>query len=213
MTYNDDVPKPSFAYQGSRLSLVTAGVLVGPFPVPVPSLGFGFNVAESSRGDNIRDYELRPARTTLEADPCTTQFVMFYQQKGVAWDMIFRITTDPKGGVVGTSFAMDVQSNYPEIYMSIPKIKVNQPAFGVLMRGDLPGDYMAQMTVSFWQNDLADPPIDSWLALETAYVDVAARGKKAARPEDIPMVPVGRTTLFPAHQGSKGKVLGDNYPK
>ena len=41
---------------------------------------------------------------------------------------------------------------------------------------------------------------------------VEARGRQYDSVESIPIVPVGRTTFFPADGESKGGVLGDNYP-
>ena len=63
---------------------------------------------------------------------------------------------------------MEVESNYPEIDMSIPKITVSQGGFGLLVQNVLPADYVAQMTVKFWDNGLTDLPLDGWTALEVA---------------------------------------------
>ena len=71
---NNEVPRPSFAYQGARQSLSQANLHVGPFVLPgYTGLAFGMNVAEShGRGPDVRDFELRPAKLQRETDdPCT----------------------------------------------------------------------------------------------------------------------------------------------
>jgi hypothetical protein len=206
-----DKPDPQFTYEGSGITLDPGTLSLGPFTAPYPAVVFGHAVAfEEDAG--IPTISLRPAATLLEDDPCTELFGMRYDQHGIEWEMIFRITTDPKGGLVGTSFALLTQSSYPQIPMSVSKIEVNQPAFGALVRGFLPGDYLATIVTKFWDNGNKDLPLDAWLMLEIAYVPNDHWGKEWDDDDSIPMEPLGEVVLYPAHQGSSGPVLGDNYP-
>ena len=87
-----------------------------------------------------------------------------------------------------------------------------QPGVGTLIRGKLPEDYAAAMTLRFWFNGKTEPPVDAWLLVQVSYVHIEGHGKVYARPEEVPLVSVGELILFPAHQESQGGVLGDNYP-
>lgn len=208
MTTMTGAPNPVLTYQGSHL-VQQSSIEVGPFLFKGTTSAMGLNFY--SKASEVRSYFLRPERLVVMEDPHAADFLMHYDQNGTGWEMIFRITTDPLGGVVGTSFAMDVESNYPEIDMSIGKIKVEQPAFGALVHNQLPDDYVAEIKVRFWQNGERELPLDAWLMLEVAYVKIDVITDEMDF-DNIPKVPIGTATFYPAPADSKGGVLGGNYP-
>ena len=197
-------PKPVFTYQGAHLAVY---MQIGPFSIP--DHGYGHGVSFGDIG-GVPQVIVRPQMLALPRNPPTNQVVMGYEQAGTEWEMVFRVTTDPQGGLVGGSFELGVDSNYPQTPMGIAKTEINQPAFGALVHHTLPADYRAQMTLSYWANGQLEPPLDAWVMIEIGYIPDDARGKKQT---PIPMVPLGTAVLFPAHQESKGGVLGNNYPR
>src|SRR5665213_1297398 len=154
-----EFPTPIFGYQGSGLQVQPA--TIGPFVQQIPGGVTGVDYFHDLDVDNVPETRLRPYMV-VPAEPCTLQVNNHYQQNGIEWEMIFRITSDKGGGVVGTSVALDVKSNYPEISMSIPKFEVPTGGFGMLKTNTLPADYEAAFILSYWDNGKT-PAIDGWL--------------------------------------------------
>jgi hypothetical protein len=210
-----DKPNPKFTYQGAQLTFASGDLSVGPFTFQSHARRSFGHAVDSCVFEGVPQTVLRPQATVLPADPCTTQFTMGYEQNDLEWLMVFRLTSDPAGGLKGGSFALDTDSNYPQTPMSIEKIEINQPSFGVLVYQPLPRDYRAQMTVRFWQRDRTEPPVDAWMMLEIGYVpDAPGRtAVKFPKGKPIPMVPLGQVLLYPAHKDSTAVPIGNNYPR
>jgi hypothetical protein len=206
-----DRPNPIFTYEGSGLTLKPGVFDVGPFQEKYPATSFGMKVDVSEDG-GVPEICLRPSATVLDADPCTDMFSMRYTQD-VEWEMIFRLTSDPGGGLTNTFFSLEARSNYPDIGMSIKKAEINQAGFGLLMQNALPADYAADLTVRFWDANNKNMALDGWIMLEVAYIPNEARGKKFSAHDFIGMKPIGRAVLYPAHQQQNARVIGDNYPR
>ena len=206
------VPDPAFHYQGATLTL--PAVKIGPFPV-CPGRHVGTNFAADG-ALKVPDIAIRPVEhEVVEDDPCTVSFSVFYTQyrtdplQGIEHEMVFRLTSDQAGGVVGVQAALDVTSNYDEIDMAIPRFEFSQPGFGILKKHVLPADYQATLTVRVWSNGV-DVDVDGWARLECGYyrdegaVDGNGHGNGAAgtgADEDargVPLVAVGRASIYPA---------------
>lgn len=209
-------PDPGYQYQGANLTL--SGLRLGPLAL-CPARAYGVNYW-TDPAVKIPDITLRPvAANVKEDDPCTSQFTIFYTQykidpdKGVEWDMIFRLTSDQAGGVIGAEASLSVESNYPEIDMAIPRFKFTQKGFGIQKMASLPGDYQATLTVKFW-DCRASVALDGWMMLECGYYrEPNAQSKVAAGGFDVTeLVAVGRTSLYPAHSADDATpVVGGAY--
>ncbi len=197
------VPTPTFQLQGSGLT--HRGWHIGPFPV-TKSRNLGTNVSVDSTV-SIPSVRLRPVELAVDdEDPCTTAFEVFYTQyrtapktDGVEWRMVFRLTSDQDGGVIGVDASLEVESNYPDIDMSLSRFTYNQPGVGRSKDNILPADYQARLTVRVWNRD-AKVTLDGWMMLEVLYVqdEAAARDACAGDAPSDAWVAVGRATLFPS---------------
>lgn len=209
-------PDAKFQYQGANLTL--SGLRLGPL-VLCPPRAYGVNYW-TDPSVSIPDITLRPVEATVkEADPCTSEFTIFYTQyqadpdKGVPWDMIFRLTSDQAGGVIGTEAQLLVDSNYPEIDMAIPRFEFTQKGFGIMKMANLPGDYQATLTVKFWDRG-ATVALDGWMMLECGYYKDGAAKARAAKgsPDFTALVAIGRSSLYPACPGDPmAPVMGNSY--
>jgi|GEM_PF-3452625 len=213
---SDIAPNPLFSYQGAYLSLFGADVAIGPFSIklePPAKLGIGYAVAYQEL-DAVPVTTVRTASIKSHVEDKPTNVVQIgFDQNDTEWLMTFSVLTDPKGGLNGTDFALDVQSNYPQIPMSIERTPINQAGFNALTKGTLPADYRAQLTLRYWNNGKTDLPIDAWVSVQVAYV-------KAPKSEHntitslvgIPLVTTGEVLFFPTPGSGDNPVLGENYP-
>jgi hypothetical protein len=192
-------PDPAFCYEGAAVTL--APTWFGPIEVS-PARGLGSTYA-TDPGLAIPAVSVRPYAPVVDQEgPCTTSFRVFYTQyrndpvKGLAYPMAFRLTSDQEGGVIGVDAALEVDSSYPEIDMSIPRFTFDQPGIGRLKEGKLPRDYEASLTVRVWNGD-ADIALDGWLMLECGYYRDDDGVDRAGAPE-LSLVAVGRVRLVGA---------------
>jgi hypothetical protein len=211
-------PDPGFWYQGASLTL--GSLRLGPL-VLTSAHSYGTN-QQTDATLKIPDITVRPfSQSAHEDDPCTSQFSVFYTQyksdpsRGVDYQMIFRLTSDLAGGVVGTEASLEVQSNYPELDMQIPRFTFTQPGFGILKTAYLPGDYQATLTVRCW-NAKASIALDGWIMLECGYYKDAAgnhRPPPKAKVDAGQLVAVGRTSLYPVHSSDRqARICGAKRP-
>ncbi|MGH8051653.1 MAG: hypothetical protein ACREPB_13425 [Arenimonas sp.] len=213
---SDDAPSPLFSYQGAYLSLFGADISIGPFTIelePPVKLGIGYAVAYQEL-DSVPVTTVRTAtiKSHVEDKPSNVVQAGFIQN-GTEWLMTFSIQTDPKGGLEGTDFALDVQSNYPQIPMSIERTPINQAGFGALTKGTLPADYWAQLTLRYWNNGKTDLPLDAWVTVQVAYVKAPKSQHNAIDSlVGIPLVTTGEVLFFPTPGSGDSPVLGNNYP-
>lgn len=212
------VPNPTCSFQGSYLSLVQVDLQLGPFfldTYPKLALGHAVNL---SVVDRVPVTTVRTAaREQPNPDPESSMIALGYTQNDVAWDMAFTVLTDSKGGLVGTSFALEVDSNYPSIPMSIAKTPINQPKFVVQTSGVLPTDYRAQLRLRFWMEEMKELPLDAWLAVQVNYFKADLKALSAARAarnyDGLPYVTTHELLYYPAQGGtSTSRMLGGNYP-
>jgi hypothetical protein len=215
---NTPVPRPTCSYEGSYLTLVDAGLQIGPFSLETrPGLALGYAVNHSVT-DAVPVTTVRTAaRRQPNPDPETSMIALGYTQNDVAWDMAFTVLTDALGGLVGTSFALDVDSNYPSIPMSIARTTINQPKLVVQTSGLLPTDYRAQLRLRFWVNEIETLPLDAWLAVQINYFKLDPSALAAARAaQDFsgqPYVTTHELLYYPAHGDTpNSRMLGGNYP-
>lgn len=209
----NDAPNPQFSYQGAYLPLGGPSVRLGPFAFGASDrLGVGYAISEDTL-DDVPVTAVRTASTlaVAEGDPADNLIHMGFDQNDVKWQMAFSVLTDKKGGLVGCDFALDVQSNFPQLAMSVARTRINQPGMSVLTKNVLPGDYRAQMTLRFWGNGNANLPLDAWIAVQVAYVKIDP-GKAAATAAGIPLVTTGEMLFYPAPGSGDAPVLCDNYP-
>lgn len=212
----DGAPNPSITYQGAYLSLFGADVAIGPFTIglePPEKVGIGYAVAQQEI-DQVPVTTVRTAsiRTLLEDKPDNIVQVGF-NQNDTEWLMTFSVLSDPKGGLVGTDFALDVQSNFPQIPMSVARTPVAQAGFNVLTKGILPAGYRAQLTLRYWDNGKTNLPIDSWLAVQVGYVQAPRSEHRSMNTVGVPLVTVGEVLFFPTPGSGDNPVLRDNYPR
>ncbi len=212
------VPNPTCSFQGSYLSLVQADLQLGPFFLDAhPNLAVGHAV-DLSVSNQVPVTTVRTAaRQQPNPDPESSMIALGYTQNDLAWDMAFTVVTDPKGGLIGTSFALDVDSNYPAIPMSIVKTPIKQPKFVVQTTGVLPIDYRAQLRLRFWMGEMKELPLDAWLAVQVNYFKADLKALSAARAErnydGLPYVTTHELLYYPAQGGtSTSRMLGGNYP-
>jgi hypothetical protein len=207
-------PNPLLTYQGSGLQILPTTAAIGPFTRQTPGGVVGLDYFKELDKDNVPETRIRPYLANAQSDdPCTVQIVNYYKQNGVEWDMIFRITSDQSGGTVGTSAALQVLSNYPQISMSIPKFTVAEGGFGILKRAMLPSDYTAELTFSYWDNGKT-PAVDGWLMLEVSYVKEPVSGELTEEMYNaIEKVSVARVSLLPCPTPvpMSATVLGASY--
>ncbi|MGR3938293.1 hypothetical protein [Streptomyces sp. BRA346] len=210
---NTVYPTPSFQYQGAALTL--SSFRLGPVQLGT-ARALGTNYATNPTL-KIPDIRIRPVSERVQdRDPCTTSFAVYYTQyrtdpsDGREYRMVFRVTSDRRGGVIGTGVSLDVDSNYPEIDMAIPRFTFEQPGFGMLKEEVLPADYQATLTVRVWNGE-ADIALDGWLMLECGYYRNGERGASETGSSDSSdLIAVGRASLFPSCS-TGSRVLGDAY--
>lgn len=211
-TIDPTAPNATFDYQGAYLSLVNVELQLGPFSLSTqPGSGYGHTVGNDVV-DNVPVTTLRPGSLTPrgDSDPEDSTVLMGYRQGDVPWQMAFSIVTDPKGGLVGTAFALDVESNFPSIPMSIAKNTISQPKFSVLKAGRLPVGYLASLKLRFWSNGIKDLPLDAWLAVQIGYYKDDAQSKNL---ESIPLVTTHELLYYPTQGTPASTVLGNNHPR
>lgn len=195
-------PSPIFDFQGASAQLQPAPLVLGTGSIgAISGSTGGFNFSSEIK-EEMPYYRIRPARTCKFTDvpPCNYAADFEYKQNGLAWDMVFTLISDKAGGVVGTAAAVEVDSNYPEIPMSLGKFVFNQPGVGVQSRAVLPADYVAHIRLKFWIEE-ADPALDGWIRLETNYV----KPDSGTRPV---LVNTGRALFFPCSGEFESRVLG-----
>jgi hypothetical protein len=195
-------PTPMLEFQGASAQLQPTRLVLGTETVgTVSGQTAGFNYSSEIK-DETPYFRIRPARSHNFKDiaPCNYVADFEYRQNGVEWDMVFTLISDNGGGVLRTAAAVEVESNYPELPMTLEKFVFAQPGVGVQSRAVLPADYVAQIRLKFWIED-ADPALDGWLRLETNYV------KPDSGPRPV-LVNTGRALFFPASGEFESPVLG-----
>lgn len=213
---SDGAPNPLFSYQGAYLSLFGADVSIGPFSIefePAAKIGLGYAVAQQDV-DRVPVTTVRAASIKSHLEDKPTNIVQIgFDQNNTEWLMTFSVLSDPKGGLMGTDFALDVQSNYPQIPMSVARTAIQQEGFNVLTKGVLPADYRAQLTLRYWDNGKTNLPIDAWLAVQVGYVQVSKSQHRTTDLIGVPLVTTGEVLFFPTPGSGDNPVLRDNYPK
>jgi hypothetical protein len=212
-------PTPLCTYQGAYLSLTEVQLKLGPFTLNThPGVAFGHTV-DLSTLDDVPVTTLRSAQCTVvqpDSDPATSQMALGYKQNGTPFLMAFTITTDPKGGLVGSSFSLDVQSSYPDLKMSIAKTEINQPKLVVQTVGYLPADYIAQLRMNFWADKPDTLPLDAWVSVQVGYLTKSPTLEASIARGDLSAEKLTNTyelVYYPASGSSPhAPVLGDNYP-
>lgn len=214
-------PSPLCTYQGAYLSLLEVQLKLGPFTLNTqPGLGFGHSVDQTLL-DKVPVTTLRSARCNMAAEEGlapTSRAAVGYQQNGTPWTMAFSVVTDPKGGLLGSSFALDAQSSYPGLKMSIAKTEINQPKLVVQKADYLPADYAAQLQFNFWTKDPDTVPLDAWIAVQVGYLaepdsPTLAAAIAAGDLSGEKLVNLYELLYYPASGTSENApVLGNNYP-
>ncbi|MEK7916777.1 hypothetical protein AAB988_31800 [Burkholderia contaminans] len=195
-------PTPILEFEGASAQLQPSMLVLGTATVgTVSGQTAGFNCSSEIK-DDTPYFRIRPARAYrfMDVPPCNYVVDFEYRQNGIEWDMVFTLISDNAGGVVGTAAAVEVDSNYPELPMTLNKFVFAQPGVGVQSRAVLPEDYVAQIRLKFWIED-ADPALDGWIRLETNYVKPGS----GSRPV---LVNTGRALFFPASGEFASRVLG-----
>ena len=203
-------PAPRVLYLGSSFVVHPVDISVGTARVgQVPSQSIGIRSVPSDE-DGIPTYTLRPEHKLRsdEKDPCDFQFDFAYHQNGLEWDMVFSLKSDDQGGVVGTAAAVEVDSNYPDIPMTLSKFTFNQGGIGYQKRYILPADYAAELRFKFWLQH-TDPAVDGSIRFETFYVKMPESAREG-RPDPV-LVSTSKSTLYPSFGGPEARVLGHAY--
>lgn len=211
----DGAPNPWFSYQGAYLSNLKASMAIGPYALdvkPPKAVGVGYAVAQQEC-DRVPVTTVRTAsiQTHLEDKP-TSLIQIGYDQNNTEWLMAFSVLSDPQGGLVGTDFALEVQSNYPQIPMSVARTPLTQKGLNVLTKGILPADYRAQLTLLFWNNGKTGLPLDAWLSVQVGYIKAPQSQHRTIDLAGIPLVSTGEVLFFPTPGGEDNPVLCNNYP-
>ena len=202
-----NAPNPEFNYGGATNSQAVnlcGSITVGqttelPFEAQSPGTPLGVEISETTDEQGSPLYELHVLSKQSTGDnPPTVEYYANYEQNGTEWEMTFQLISDKDGGVVGTEFSLNVESNHPDIKMSIPRMTIPQAGFSLLKRNTLPADYQARLTVNFWQNDI-DVPDDGWIEIQVAYVKEDAPNAITVQVDGTgtPIVPVGTIRLYP----------------
>lgn len=212
----DGAPNPLFSYQGAYLSIFGAEMEIGPFSIklePPVKVGVGYAVAHQEL-DAVPVTTVRTASIKEHLEDKPTNIVQIgFDQNDTEWLMTFSVLSDLKGGLIGTDFALDVQSNYPQTPMSIARTPIQQKGFNVLTKGILPADYRAQLTLRYWDNGKTNLPIDAWLAVQVGYIKAPKSQHKTIDIVGVPLVTTGEVLFFPTPGSGDNPVLRDNYPK
>lgn len=131
-----------------------------------------------------QDFAVYPTRLRLPANarPCDYAAEFHYTVQSLAdylEDVAFKLTCSGEGAF-GSIIELDTRSSYPEVAMGLPPFTFSKQHDTVEVRGRLPRDYTASLTLKVWKG-AAQPSRDDWIRFETSFVDdpravVPARG-------------------------------------
>lgn len=213
-------PLPQCVLQGAYLCLTEVQLKLGPFTLSShPGLSLGHSV-DVSNVDGVPVTTLRSAQrpvTVTEGKLPTSQIMLGFDQNSVPNEAIaFTVVTDPKGGLDGNSFSLEVTSNYPDVSMSMSKWTIDRPGFTLQAAKHLPLDYLAQLKFSFWADSPDDLPLDAWVAIQVGYLVKSPTLAAALEAGDVSaekLINFYELLYYPASGlSATAPVLGHNYP-
>lgn len=186
-------PAPLLLYRGSQLSLsVASGEKIGVhYAVDQKMVGKEPVTTVRTAVINI-DQDDPPANITRIHYCHNDQHELHdpaFQESSL---VTFSVLTDPKGGLIGADFALEVMSNYPGIPMSVGRTRIDQPGLKVLAKQKLPVAYLANLELRFWTNGKGPLELDGWLSVQAAYELEQDGGKMS------PSIPIGKVVVYPA---------------